>query len=74
MLSQQVLSEVTLKGNDKKVKFFTGLPSFSVLQAIYNLLAKELPDYTLFDQYLLTLMKLQLNVGDLDLAYRFGIS
>ena len=36
-LSQQVLSDVTLKGNDKKVKFFTGLPSFSVLQAIYNL-------------------------------------
>ena len=77
VLSQQVLSEVTLKGNDKKVKFFTGLPSFAVLQAIYNLAAKELPepaDCPLFDQYLLTSVKLRLNVGDLDLAYRFGIS
>lgn len=77
VLSQQVLSEVTLKGNDKKVKFFTGLPSFSVLQAVYNLAAKELPepaDCPLFDQYLLTLVKLRLNAGDLDLAYRFGIS
>ena len=32
VLSQQVISEATLKDNDKKVKYFTGLPSFLVLK------------------------------------------
>lgn len=76
-LSKQVLSEATLKDDAKKVKYFTGLPSFAVLKAIYNLAAKELPksaDFPLFQQYLILLVKLRLNVGDLDLAYRFGIS
>ena len=47
------------------------------LNVIYNLAAKELPELTdcsLFQKYLILLIKLQLNVGDLDLAYRFGIS
>ena len=77
VLSQKVLNEATLKDNDKKVKYFTGLPSFSVLKAIYNLAAKgilESVDCPLFNQYILTLVKLWLNIGDLDLAYRFGIS
>ena len=77
VLSQQVLSEMTLKGDHKEVKYFTGLPSFSVLRAIYNLTAKGLSepiDCSLFDQYLLTLVKLRLNTGDVDLAFRFGIS
>ena len=77
VLSQQVISEATLKDNDKKVKYFTGLPSFLVLKAIYNLTAKGLPesaDCPLFNQYLLTLVKLRLNIGDLDLSHRFAIS
>ena len=77
VLSQQVISEATLKDNGKKVKYFTGLPSFLVLKAIYNLTAKGLPqsaDCPLLNQYLLTLVKLRLNIGDLDLSYRFAIS
>ena len=77
MLSQQLLNEATLKGDDKKVKYFTGLPSFLVLRAIYNLAVKGLPesvDHSMFDQYLLTLVKLRLNAGDMDIAFRFGIS
>ena len=34
----------------------------------------ESADCSLFDQYLLTLVKLQLNTGDTDLACRFAIS
>jgi len=44
---------------------------------LYNFAVKELPestDYPLFQQYLMLLIKLQLNVGDQDLAYRFGIN
>jgi len=74
-LSKRVLSEETMKDDAKKVKYYTGLPNFGVLKAIYNLAAKELPESDcLFQQYLMTLIKLRLNVGDLDLAYRFGIS
>ena len=77
LLTQRVLSEATLKDDHKKVKYFTGLPSFSVLKSIYNLTVKGLPepaDCSLFDQYLVTLVKLRLNTGDVDLAFRFGIS
>jgi len=64
-MSKQVLNEATLKDDAKKVNYYTELPSFSALKAIYNLAVKELPestDYPLFQQYLQ------------DLAYRFGIS
>ena len=76
VLSRQVMNETILRDDDKKVKYFTGLPSFSVLRSIYNLTTKglsESADCSLFDQYLLTLVKLQLNTGDTDLACRFGI-
>ena len=36
LLTQRVLSEATLKDDHKEVKYFTGLPSFSVLRSIYN--------------------------------------
>ena len=58
---------------DNKVKFYTTLPLFSVLDAIYSLVTKGLPDSS-FDHFLMTLMKLRLNCGDQDLAYRFGIN
>ena len=61
------------------MKFYIGLPSFSILKAIFDLVTKGLPENQFlgcnyFDQFLLTLMKLRLNVGDQDLAYRFGIN
>ena len=74
---KQVLNEETMKDDAKKVRYFTGLPNFAVLKAVYNLAAKELTkssDCSLFQQYLITLVKLRLNVGGLDLTYRFGIS
>ena len=60
-MSKQVLSEATLKDDAKKVKYYTGLPSFAVLKAICNLAVKELPestDFPLFQQYLILLIKL----------------
>ena len=72
-LSKRVLTKQALIEDNKKVKYYTGLPSFSVLDAIYALVTKGLPDSN-FDQFLMTLMKLRLNCGDQDLAYRFGIS
>ena len=70
-----------LSDDDKKVKYYTGLPSYSVLKAIFDFVSTdlELPDHmingkkSLFEQLVLVLMKLRLNLGDQDLAYRFQI-
>ena len=40
VLSRQMINETMLRDDDKKVKYFTGLPSFSVLRLIYNLTTK----------------------------------
>ena len=78
-IDARVINQMALQNDDKKVKFYTGLPSFSVLKATFDLVTKGLPENQFlgcnyFDQFLLTLMKVRLNVGDQDLAYQFGIN
>ena len=72
--------EETLDGDDEQVKFYTGLPTFVTLMAIFRFVSshfgssdtsRSLPH---FQQFMLVLMKLRLNLFDKDLAYRFGIS
>ena len=72
-LSKRVLTQQALIMDNKKVKFYTRLPSYSVLDVIYTLVTKGLPDSN-FDYFLMTLMKLRLDYGDQDLAYRFAIN
>ena len=62
-LQTRMASRQSLEENDKQVKFYTGLPSFAVLLAIYNLVIKGLPEChfcgcPMFDQLLITLIKL----------------
>jgi len=62
-LQSRIVSRQSLEDNNKQVKFYTGLPSFTVLIALYNLVVKGLPESqflgcTMFDQLLVTLMKL----------------
>ena len=61
------------------IKFYTGLPSYPHLTTVFNYLSSDLVEskcsaLPLFQQFLITLMKLRLNVCDQDIAYRFGIS
>lgn len=77
-LSSRIVSQQVLENDDKQVKFYTGLPSFAVLKAVFDLATKGLPasfftGCDIFDQFLITLIKLRLNIADQDLAYRFGI-
>ena len=74
------ITEETLVNDSKKVRYYTGLPSYECLKAVYDFVSVDLPNsFTSgkkcpFEQFLIALMKLCLNLGDQDLSYRFGIS
>ncbi|XP_020487666.2 uncharacterized protein [Labrus bergylta] len=72
------LSESSLRNDAEKVKFYTGLPNFFVLETVMWLLAPHMDGMknmklSKFQQLLLTLMRLRLDLRNQDLAYRFGI-
>ena len=70
-------SEQDLKDDDKKVNFYTGLPTFSMLDVIVKFVSYGIPlmgKLSPFQEVLLVLMKLRLNLEEQDLAYRFCVS
>ncbi len=76
-IDRQTLSEQFFKDDDNRVKFYTGLPSFTMLMALFvfvspfvDISRTALPP---FQQFLMVLMKLRLNLGNQYLAYQFGI-
>ena len=72
-------SESELKCDEHKVKFFTGLPSFSILMIVYNFVSSHITHgskahkLSKFEEFIATVMKLRLSLFDQDLTYRFGI-
>ena len=71
--------EKSLEVDDGKVKFYSGLPSFAVLMAVFKFASADISSRhragpTSFVQFLIVLIKLRLNLTDRDLAYRFGVS
>lgn len=72
------LSESSLKNDAEKVRFYTGLPNYFVLETVMWLLAPHMDGMknirlSKFQQLLLTLMRLRLDLRNQDLAYRFGV-
>ena len=68
------LTKESLQNDDEKVEFYTGLQSFATLIAIrryVSALVMSGPQTTLttFQQFLMVLTKLRLNLVDQDLAY-----
>lgn len=64
--------------DDEKVRFYTGLPSFSVLMSTFNHVAphdlSRSKILNQFQEFILVLIRLRLNVFLQDLAYIFEIS
>ena len=68
-----------LQKDNKLLSFYTGFECFSILIAIFEFVQKgsttkrkyKLPD---FESFLLTIMKLRLNLYQFNLPFRFGIS
>ncbi|XP_061579306.1 uncharacterized protein LOC133445837 isoform X2 [Cololabis saira] len=72
------LCENSLRNDAEKVRFYTGLPNFFVLETVMWLLAPHMDrmknvKLSKFQQLLLTLMRLRLDLRNQDLAYRFGV-
>ena len=68
----------SFKGNDGKVCFFTDLPSWDILQKLFKYVHPCLSSTSRsllspFQQLLLTLMRLRLNLSGADLGFRFNI-
>ena len=73
------ISPENFDGNDERVRYFTGLPSYLTLMALFNFLKPFIPRTAKnalsdFQMLVLVLMRLRLNVPVQDLAYRFGVS
>ena len=68
-----------LKNNYKLLQFYTELSNFTVLMTVFNLVYVAIPEsptskLSKFQAFVLTLMKLRLDVSNYDLGFRFGIS
>ena len=64
------------EGKDDKVKYFTGLPTFNVLITLYSCLEAFLPHFkqmTRFQVFIMTLMRLRLNLSVQFFAFEFGV-
>ena len=81
-LESKCISMNALEDNDNLVKFYTGLPDYGTLKAVFDLCCNCLPSttehgsrkLTNHNEFLLTLLKLRLNLKNADLAFRFGIA
>jgi len=69
-LHGRVISENSLSNDDKAVKYYTDLPSYEMLKYIFDFVTIGLPSgffactCSPFEQYIIILMKLHLNLWD----------
>ncbi len=77
MLANHNFSEEILESNDEMIKFYTGLPSYSILKTVFEFCAPQISrgtKLTQFQEMMLIFVKLRLNPPHKDLAYRFDLS
>ena len=72
------LGEHSFKDDDNKVRYYTGLPCFATLMTIFNFVAPYISEtkrtaLSKFEEFVMVLMKLRLNLYDQDLAFRFRV-
>ena len=76
-LSQKPFTEDYFAGDDEKVRFYTGPASFDILKTTFEFIKPFVTrclTLILFQEFVLVLMKLILDVPFQELAYRFDIS
>lgn len=74
----QPFTEEYFVNNEDRVRFYTGLSGFDVLDITFRfvspLVSRKSKTLTLFQEFVMVLIKLRLNVPLQDLAFRFGVS
>lgn len=74
----KTFDESYFMNDDAKVRFYTGLPTYDVLLTVFDFVnhhaTRKSSVLSSFQEFILTLMKLRLNVPYQDLSYRFEIS
>ena len=78
VLSVMRFGAESIRNDDEKVKFYTGLPTYKVFETIFKILepyaGKQIvPSCPLVDEYFATLAKLRLELLSKDAAYRVGV-
>lgn len=78
-IEKMSLTEASFRNDPEKVRFYTGLPNYFVFETVMLLLVPHMKGdkngkLSKFQQLLLTLMRLRLDLRNQDLAYRFGIT
>lgn len=78
-LADALWMEESFKNDDKKMSYYSGLPSYRLFKLILDQMESALSTVKCnkidnFQKLLLTLMKLRFNLPFMDLAYRFRIS
>ena len=81
VLVQTTFGMQNIAHNDEAVKFYTGLPNYDVVMAVYGYLRPKVsepfgraPKMALEDEFLAVLMRLRLGLLNQDLADRFSVS
>ena len=71
----QTFEQAEFENDDERVRFYTGLPTFEILMVTFNHVAPHVSRRSMnlskFQEFIMTLKKLRLNVPFKDLAYRF---
>ena len=74
----QPFTEQYFINNEDRVRFYTGLPGFDVLNTTFRFVSpfvsRKSKTLTLFQEFVMVLIKLRLHVPLQDLAFRFGVS
>ena len=74
---KQPFTEDYFQHSDDKTRFYTGLPDFHSLsrtvEFVSPYVARRTKTLSLFQEFPMVLVKLRLNVSNLDLAYRFEV-
>ena len=74
----QPFTEQYFVNNEDRVRFYTGLPGFDVLNTTFRFVSpfvsRKSNTLTLFQEFVMVLIKLRLHVPLQDLAFRFGVS
>ena len=77
-LLKKLIVEEEMIGDDSKVKYFTGLPSYGILKTVVDFIYPCINDSSRsslspFNQFLMVLVRLRMNMDVQHLAYHFGI-